>query len=166
MDESRDHQMGKKGIFKCFTTPRSPKTIIGRHALKYFDDCKTEFYDLPKEMDLSPESDYKFKLNFINKVKKKKAVGDKSFEKSSPGPTDYCPFDREVKLKINKPISMKEPLFFYPSTTVPVHETSFSKIKLFSPGPNRYNANEVVCACHKKFLREQAFLDEDLKYNL
>lgn len=158
MDESRDHQMGKKGIFKCFSTPRTPKTILGRHALKYFDDCKTEFYDLPKEMDPPPESDYKFKIHCRDRYK-----NGINFERSSPGPTDYCQLDREAKIEKNSPPILKEPLFYYPSTTVPVIENSLSKVKFFSPGPNRYNAHEVVCQCSRKFIKEQAFLDDDLK---
>ena len=139
-----------KGIFNCFTVPRTNNTIYGAHAVKYVDECLTEFYDVPSEIFKDSENKYKFRWS--ERFKEKVKVG--------PGPTDYCPLDKENKVMIKPPMKRKQPLFFYPSTTVPVNETRYTHNKTFGPDPTRYDPDEVACPCSKKYAKDRALFDE------
>lgn len=137
-------QMGKLGPYQCFTVERDVNTVKNHFAVKSADEVGDIFYDSPSIMDEMMKASNRYKAKFLK--------GER-FEVNRlnrpPSPTKYYPQNFVIKPKLTtKKEVVKKPLFYYPSTTVPVKEMLFNKENFNRPAPGRYDPHDITCKCY------------------
>lgn len=138
-------QMGKLGPYQCFTVERDDSTVKNHYAVKPLDEMCEAFYDLPSMNEMLLNGNNRYKSRFL-----KSERFESKTSQSAPPPTKYFPQNFVMKLKkSSKPrVTSKQPLFFYPHTTVPMKDLSFQREKFFKPSPGRYDPHDVSCKCY------------------
>lgn len=151
-DELGKRQMGKLGPYQCFTVDRDVKTVKNHFAVKPPNEVCEIFYDVPTTLNEMMSKPYnRNKLKFLK---------NERFEKvkhgTSPPPTKYYPQNLVMKTASSGvKVAAKKPLFYYPSTTVPVKEMTFNKETFFKPPPGRYDPHDVTCKCYLNGMQEK-----------
>lgn len=137
-------QMGKLGPYRCFTVERDVRTVRNNLAPKPLGEVGEKFYELRPGMDDTmtlPRNQHKSK--FLKAVR-----FDNAHLSCAPPPTKYFPQNFALKSQSSSSKSVdKQPLFYYPQTSVPVTEMKFNKASS-TPAPGRYEPYEVTCKCY------------------
>lgn len=138
-------QMGKLGPYRCFTVERDSKSIRTHFAVKPAEDYVDIFYELPSLMEEMTKAENKNKAKFL-----KSERFEREKRLSAPPPTKYYPQNFVLKPEVSrKSDEVKQPLFYYPSSTVPMKELSIHREYFFKPSVGRYNPHDVTCKCYQ-----------------
>lgn len=138
--------MGRLGPYRCFTREREAKTVKSHLSTKPLEDEFDVFYDVPmnmSEMMMKPSNKHRSRFLKGNRF-------ERIQHENSPPPTKYYPQNFVMKAAVARgslPMTEK-PLFYYPSTTVPVKEMLFNKETFLKPPPGRYDPHDVTCKCY------------------
>lgn len=145
-EEVSRKQMGRLGPYRCFTLERDAKTVKNHLSTKPLEDECDIFYDVPSsmgEMMMMPRNRYRSRFVRGERF-------DRIQQQQTPPPTKYFPqnFVMKTSTRGRPKSAMEKPLFYYPSTTVPVKEMLFNKEPFFKPPPGRYEPHDVTCKCY------------------